>query len=461
MVVTLAPSSPLKANQAALDAEQNRGRSPPAYVHYGTYPNPYPATTRRSGQSAAMRFFGAFCVAIGIYVLFGMLTTSIAWRSDIGSTSPDGSSQGWPVPSDGDAPICVGGGGWTAARTDPASTYPYTAHTEFELPLASDVQYLLARGHLAYGSVQVVDWEEGKDNIKIEVDASYYSQAALDRANVCKVSRKEGENGVGIFTPREWRRIFRKDQIRFDLVVRIPVRRASSVRVHAFETDLAMFSHDFQTSKRVVFDSLSVHGSNMAITATSLQAEHATLKTSNGPITGVFNTTTSLELVTSNAPIKADVGLTNAPPLGAPTTLVIKTSNGPVHSVVSLLSTRDEEGSYDVTTETSNNVLDVAYDAAPVELTLVHHGRTSNGPVTLTLPRAYEGALALRSSNIAPSVSHDENAEDPTGRGRRRWLSVNRVKNVLSGAVYWGSAKAGKGSVDVRTSNAPARLVLA
>ncbi|KZP28554.1 hypothetical protein FIBSPDRAFT_927652 [Athelia psychrophila] len=399
-----------------------------------------------------MRLFEAFCLAIVAYVLF------IAWRSHKG-TSPD--SQGRPGPGDGEVSTIIGGSAWTASHMDPAPPYPYTSHTEFELPLASDVLYLLARGPLAHGSVRVVEWEEGKDSVRIEVDASYYSQAALDRANVCKVSRKGGENGIGIYTPRNWRIVFKKDQVRFDLIVHIPVQRASSVRVHAFETDLANFSHDFQTSERVVFDSLSVRGSNMPISATSLQAGHAALTTSNGPISGVFNATASLELVTSNAHIKTTVGLTHAPPQGAPARLVLKTSNAPVNAVVSLRSTRDEGASYDVTTETSNNALNVAYDAAPLAHTLVHHGRTSNGPATLTLHREYEGAFALRTSNVAPAISHDEDSEDPAGRGRRRALKVSKVHHALSGLAYWGAPRAGQGRVDVQTSNAPAVLVLA
>lgn len=45
----------------------------------------------------------------------------------------------------------------------------------------------------------MIDWEDGGESVKIDVEANYFSQAALDRANVCSISRKAGENGIGIF----------------------------------------------------------------------------------------------------------------------------------------------------------------------------------------------------------------------------------------------------------------------
>jgi len=354
---------------------------------------------------------------------------------------------------------------WNETTTIPAQSYPYRVTTEFELPLDSDVLYLLARGDLAYGSVEVVDWVEGTNQVKVEVAASFHSQDALDRANVCAISRMEREHGVGIFTPKGWRSRHGQDQIHFDITVRIPTSKAAALtHVRGFETSLPIFSHRLSVSEHVVFGKLDVHGSNMGISATSLYAEHATLKTSNAPISGVFNTSTSLELVTSNAHIKAAVGLTSTQsgPYNDPTKLVMKTSNGPVNAVLSLLSKHDTGGTYDVSTETSNNFLGVTYDAASPGHTLVHRGRTSNAPATLSLHRAYEGPFALQSSNIPPNLKYDSDVEDPAGKGRTRWVEIHqRVKNVLSGAVGWGSDHStGKGSVDLQTSNSPAQLVL-
>lgn len=44
-----------------------------------------------------------------------------------------------------------------------------------------------------------MDWDDEGDDVVIDVIAGYHSQQALDRAKVCTISRKDGENGIGIF----------------------------------------------------------------------------------------------------------------------------------------------------------------------------------------------------------------------------------------------------------------------
>lgn len=63
------------------------------------------------------------------------------------------------------------------------------------------------------------------------------------------------------------------------------------------------------------------------VTLQSLYVDTATVRTSNSPITGSFNTSTSLHLETSNARINVEAGLTNENS-GRPTDLLLKTSNG-------------------------------------------------------------------------------------------------------------------------------------
>jgi hypothetical protein len=118
--------------------------------------------------------------------------------------------------------------------------------------------------------------------------------------------------------------------------------------VKAFETELPLFVHTVgDIAKTVEFRRLSLMGSNMPMTVTvsgpryfaffvlqfkmslkSLHAHHAKLATSNRPITGSFNASTSLELRTTNAPITANVGLLNDPAGKAATDLIMATSNG-------------------------------------------------------------------------------------------------------------------------------------
>lgn len=65
----------------------------------------------------------------------------------------------------------------------------------------------------------------------------------------------------------------------------------------------------------------------------NLDVESALLVTSNSGISGSFYASKSLELRTSNAPIKATIGLVNDPG-ASPTTLVMKTSNGCTNSLL-------------------------------------------------------------------------------------------------------------------------------
>jgi len=103
-----------------------------------------------------------------------------------------------PVPSDGPVRRCIEGDNWSQSSPG-SSQYPHSARTVFDLPVSSDALYLLSRGSLAHGSATILDSQEGGENVKVEVVASYYTRQALDRAKVCSLQRRAGENGVGIF----------------------------------------------------------------------------------------------------------------------------------------------------------------------------------------------------------------------------------------------------------------------
>ncbi|KZP03104.1 hypothetical protein FIBSPDRAFT_769470, partial [Athelia psychrophila] len=451
--------------EQAGDSSAPPPESPPAYAPRNGSSQHLLAPQR--GQSAAKRFFEAFCVALLIYALVGMLTSSMAWGPSHGrvmvhqQTGPSNDSPALPTPSDGQTSYCIGGEDWSPSEPGPNYHFPYSARTQFKYPLSSDVLYLLARGELAYGSVKIVDLEDGGDNVLIDVIAGYHSQDALNRANVCAVSRKNGENGIGIYTPEIWDHSYTNSRVEFEVIVQIPVGYGSSVLVRSLETNMPMFSHDFYFSKRVEFKSLSVRGSNMPIYAVGLHAERAVLETSSRGISGSFNVSTSLELRTSNAPIKATVGLTNDPS-AQPTVLLMKTSNGPIDSLVSLISTETTKGSFNVTTKTSNNYLKVDYQHTPVDSTLIHTARTSNSPAILNLHSAYEGLFSAESSVLKPNVGvHDPHGPDPWGKHRKRVLEISYVdKTKAIGALYWGEKNwEGNGSVDVTTSNSPATIM--
>ena len=132
----------------------------------------------------------------------------------------------------------------------------------------------------------------------------------------------------------------------------------------------------------------------------------------------------------------------------------------PIETVLSLLSPGNTQGNFNVSTTSSNNRVKVDYDTSPVDSTLTHTLHTSNGPATVNLHRAYEGAFSVESSMVGPAIVDEDHAEDPSGRHRRRWIEIFEVtKTKITGGMYWGEKTPdAKGRVDMMTSNAPAKL---
>lgn len=221
----------------------------------------------------------------------------------------------------------------------------------------------------------------------------------------------------------------------------------------------------------------------------SLSAENVTLETSYGAITGQFSTSTSLTLITSNAPIDVAVDLLHDDKR-LPTSLYMYTSNGyyPSHtltqylthfrpnsnfwwnrrvgSTINLKSTSPSQsgGSYAVTAQTSNSPAVLTFPTSPLLSTLYLLSQTSNSPSHITLDKAYEGKFELHTSNGGIGVQHNEKTMDPAGRGRKRNLGILRAgMRYAIGEVYWGNkdGEKGKGNVVARTSNSPIVLELA
>jgi hypothetical protein len=82
----------------------------------------------------------------------------------------------------------------------PPSAYPFVSKTSFELPISSNSLYLLSRGAYASGSVDILtSTAQKQDSAAVHVAVYYYHQELRDRVKLCKVSRRAGESGVGIF----------------------------------------------------------------------------------------------------------------------------------------------------------------------------------------------------------------------------------------------------------------------
>ncbi|KDQ26040.1 hypothetical protein PLEOSDRAFT_1046098, partial [Pleurotus ostreatus PC15] len=251
----------------------------------------------------------------------------------------------------------------------------------------------------------------------------------------------------------------REQRLNFSVVVTLPANsRTKPLEIKNFEADMPLFglsAENLQDS--VTFANITLVSSEMFITAQVIYSSDLRLITANAPISGIFNATKSLHLITSNAAIHADIGLTNDGDHS--TDAVLKTSNGPIRSFISLL--RDKEcssgGIYSIKTTTSNAALGVDFPTAPVNSTLSLDSKTSNAPATVSLHPTYEGRFDLLSSLFTP-VLEKSSADDPSGRGRERTIESHSSRGVLSGRVQWAGSNESEGRVQVKSSIAPVVL---
>jgi len=190
-----------------------------------------------------------------------------------------------------------------------------------------------------------------------------------------------------------------------------------------------------------------------------LTATTGLIHSSNGPISGTFNTTKALTLETSNSPIHVDVGLESDKDGSSPI-FIARTSNGKLEADVSLVSASGSGGSFNIGARTSNSPLRVAFPASPIDSKLLFQGTTSNSPATVSLNPAYEGSFTLSTSRLGASIHRKAGVEDPSGKERKRVINaLNERGRVLTGRVYWESDEnKAQGMVGVQTSNSPVVL---
>lgn len=85
----------------------------------------------------------------------------------------------------------------------PPTWFPYVSKAKFDLPISSDSLYLLERGTYASGSVDILTSpEQNRDSASVHVTVRYYHQEIKDLVKLCKISRRAGDRGVGIFVSR-------------------------------------------------------------------------------------------------------------------------------------------------------------------------------------------------------------------------------------------------------------------
>ncbi|EPT02472.1 hypothetical protein FOMPIDRAFT_1118373 [Fomitopsis schrenkii] len=352
----------------------------------------------------------------------------------------------------------------------PVHHFEHVAQTSFDLPLDSDELFFVSHGtsNFANGFITITDdGEPGSDIVKVDVLGYYNSQHHFEElTKVCKLNPDDGKNGVGIFAPHRWSGHHdNRHRTQFSIIVRIPPSTdGSRTTVSKLTTDLAIFVHNVGDLKHTVhFNELSLSTTNTPIHVDSVVADAAYAHSTNGIISGHFNTSDSLILETTNGPITAVIGLFNDH--STATKARLHTTNGPISANVSLFATTDSStgGLFDVSTTSTNSPVRVTFPHAPVDHVLTLAARTTNSPLDLVLHPAFEGAFALHGARwFAPRVQVSEDVADPADRGRRRDVSFRQVqRGEVSGVVRWVPAEERElGLVTAETSNMVISLYL-
>ncbi|KAF8802647.1 hypothetical protein BYT27DRAFT_7172708 [Phlegmacium glaucopus] len=434
-------------------------------IHIQQY-NP-PANRRPT----CVRFFRAFAVAALVWLLCSMFLSS--FLSMVHYRPWAGRPGDYPIPPQVTLEQCVSYDDWSSRPADyleasqQGFSFPLIAVTTLDLPLSAEALLVLSRGPMSAGSVEIVTSpQQGQDVATVEVAVSYFREVIRDQAKVCRILRKDRAVGVGIFTPEwpHWRGP--QDRLYFATKVILPEAspESSPLLIKKFETDVANTIHRVgDLNKKVLFQSLLLKGSNARIDIESVQADLGIIGTSNAAIRGIFNTSASLSLITSNGQIEADVGLSSIN--ASEPKLSLSTSNGAVTSRISLISDTGLGGSFKAGAVTSNGRLDVDFPAAPPYSLLTFGGTTSNARAVVSLNPAYEGSFILSTSLSTPLINQDRSVIDPSGRNRERSLNIRKAGRVISGEVFWDDATEDSnlkpaGLVSIRSSNARVELDL-
>ncbi|THH07542.1 hypothetical protein EW145_g3314 [Phellinidium pouzarii] len=423
----------------------------PVYATPLQYPYDVPVASRERlprGENARRRFCSALAVALGVWVLLGILLADVKLGLYVGFPDPRYPS---PLKERVKSPSCVSG------QFDESSDSGSTTHTRingnrgesqnrmdnslprtisksdplrqatlgFSLPASADLIYLFTNASQAYGSVTIdVDRERSyrherhsesdeDDYVKVDVTVSSFTERGVQHARLC-LFEESGEWGLGIVTPPQTG----IDSLDYDfhIIHPAPVPSLSSIsgstpplNISRFHSNLPLFEHYIDApSNRVHFGEFELQSENMAIKVPSLSAGSVRLKTENGPIEGNFSVITTLELLTQNAAITVDVHLdtdsSSTENGGKAADVILHTQNAPINARM-----HHSPSGRDITVNatTSNALLSLLLSSLPpspplpsspvsinfpaIQLT----ARSSNAPIIVSPGPAFTGALQV------------------------------------------------------------------
>ncbi|KAI0740760.1 hypothetical protein C8Q76DRAFT_708943 [Earliella scabrosa] len=412
-------------------------------------PHPRPEHHIEQVEPAPRRFLKAFGIAVLIYLVAGSFT-----RTVIAGSKSHSNLLPLPKRSDGTVHSCVLASSY---RSVPAS---------FNLPVSADALYIFSRGNFARGSVTLMPAHDSsipEDTVRVDIVPSSSSEAALGLANICVLERARGQQGIGILTPTYQ---LPTADISFDITVQIPIPSYGPLHMKAFETRLPLFSHEISLGPEAIsFGSLVLSSENMAIHSDYVQADEAVIRTSNAKISGSYRAYKSLVLQTTNDAVAGHLSLYHDSKRAEPTALTINAPNSPIDTSINLRSTSSYStgGTFSVTAHTQNRPIEMRFDEQPTDSVLVLDAETANAPAHVNVHPAYEGTVELATTHGQMEMAVEFRARDPAGRGRKRAFDLLRQTAFnVKGRLWWTKGGmgqgAGRGSVVVKSENAPVRV---
>ncbi|VDB86460.1 unnamed protein product [Peniophora sp. CBMAI 1063] len=339
----------------------------------------------------------------------------------------------------------------------------YSAQVDFEFTSSSFGNIIEAVGDINLhapangnlGNIAFVSASSNEtSNLSIDVHVTYSDPVTLKMLRVCDV-RAGDQAGVVLGALWSHRRLSADPMFGIGIRVTVPQEGLSS----ELKTKLPGFLHDVYPG--VNLGSLDIVTDRPVHFQSGSAVGDVSVQTANSPITGFFNVSSNLKLVTSNAPIDVDVEAYHTSHHW-PSTLRLATSNANLNATLALKNTT-QIGIFRVFAQTYNSPVNVTLAESPINGYVRVEAKTKNAPALLGLDSAFEGRFAAHTTNADANIELKEGVEDPIGEGRERFVEKSYVTpRTQGGSVAWGKPLSGHHSsiAAVATTNDPAVIVL-
>ncbi|OSC98442.1 hypothetical protein PYCCODRAFT_1471068 [Trametes coccinea BRFM310] len=452
-----------------LVAQSGSGDAPPEY--YAVYVPFEEVRSDRPRKGRRRRLWYLVACVLFLLIFLRPIVHIIAYIFVKATTPP------WAPYSDpwhlhdpiGDVSECADVVTWTIDANAGRAEWPLHAKTSLAFPINAEELFFLSKGAFAHGTFEVVQFDEVGPDAIIDVDVWYKTDQALAGATVCTLRPSESKYGLGIFTST-WEHPNRENNLHFHVRLRLPSSGSHvPLAINKLSTNLPLFAHHLpELADTAFFRSLDLRSTNAPMIADSLAADAAALQALNGKIEGMFAASTSLDLITENAPIHAQVSLVNKDETKG-TVLRMDTKNGEIKANIGLHVPHESEpsgGGFRVGAMTYNAPVDIVFTHAPSNSVLNASAVSSNAQVKVIAHPTFEGTFDLHSSwYTPPTLVRNRTVEDPLGWGRHRDVQLDRFrtnKGAIRGKAVWKPEHplAKNGHINVETRNARSVLVV-